>query len=101
MFLSFSEYQDGAADGAEDRERTEPCQEQFRLDAEPGACPGGSPPNGGGNPLLPPWPPGPKVGEKLPKGEKRPELEQSSIAAMVWGLGARILARGHEHLNFT
>lgn len=101
MFLSFSEYQDGAADGAEDRERTEPCHEQFRLDAEPGACPRGSLPNSGGNPLLPPWPPGPKVGEKLPKDEKKPELGQSSIAAMVLGLGARILARGHEHLNFT
>lgn len=83
MFLSFSEYQDGAADGAEDREPTKPCQKQFRLDAEHGECPGGSPRHGDGNPLLPPWPLGPKGRDKLPKGEKRSELGQSSIIAMV------------------
>lgn len=95
VFLSFSEYQDGAAGGAEDRAPTQPCQKRCRLDAEHGECPGGSLQKFGGNPLLPPWPPGPKVREQLPKGEKRPELGQSSTAAMVSGLGGRDLAHGH------
>lgn len=36
VFLSFLEYQDGAADSAEDRGPTKPCQKQFRLDGEHG-----------------------------------------------------------------
>lgn len=69
MFLSFLENQDGAADGAEDRGPTKPCQKQFRLDAEHGECPEGSTPKDGG----------PKVREQLSKGEKRPKLGQAEL----------------------
>lgn len=95
MFLSFSEYQDGAAGDAEDREPTQPCQKQCRLDTEHGEYPGGFPQKLGGNPLLLPWSPGPKVREQLPKWEKRPDRGQSSTAAMVSGLGGRVLAHRH------
>lgn len=43
VFLSFPEYQDGAAGGAEDGEDPRPCKTPSRLDAEHSECPRGSP----------------------------------------------------------
>ena len=70
MFLSFSEYQDGAADGAEEGDPPEPCKKQPRLDTECGEYPDGTPGRGADNLLLPPWPVDPRVREPLPRGKR-------------------------------
>lgn len=70
VFLSFSDYQDGAAVGSEDGEAPTPYKTQYRQDAEHSECPRGSPRRSGDSLLLPPWSPGPKDKHQLPN-EKR------------------------------